>query len=97
MKFEWDPKKALLNARKHGVTFEEASALFRKPSEYIELFDETHSKDEDRFIAIGPISKGIVVVIYVERTADLIRLISARKATRTEKTLFSRFKNGEPI
>ena len=94
MEFEWDSRKAKRNATKHGVTFEEASKLFQGRSEYIEIFDESHSEDEDRFIAIGPIAKGVIVVVYVEKTLDLIRIISARKATKKESDLFMNFKKG---
>ena len=53
-----------------------------------------HSEDEDRFIAIGPIVKGVIVVVYVERDFDIIRIISARRATRAEIELFDEFKRG---
>jgi uncharacterized DUF497 family protein len=94
MKFEWDSQKAKINAEKHGITFEEASKLFRGRTDFVEIFDETHSVDEDRFIAIGPIVKGIVVVVYIEKSLNLIRIISARKATRKETHLFLNFKKG---
>jgi len=94
MEFEWDSQKAKRNVVKHGITFEEASKLFQGRAEYVEIFDESHSEDEDRFIAIGPIVKGIVVVVYIEKTWDLIRIISARKATKKEIGLFSNFKRG---
>lgn len=92
MKFEWDRQKAKRNAAKHRVTFEEASTLFHGRAEYIEIFDESHSEDEDRFIAIGPIVKGVIVVVYIEKSWDLIRIISARKATKKEIGLFINFK-----
>jgi uncharacterized protein len=95
MKFEWDNQKAKVNAAKHGVTFEEASKLFQGRAEYIEIFDESHSLDEDRFMAIGPIVKGIIVVVYIEKTLDLIRIISARKATKKEIGFFINFKKGK--
>jgi uncharacterized protein len=94
MKFEWDSRKAKSNAAKHQVTFEEASKLFLGRAEYLEIFDESHSKDEDRFIAIGPIAKGVIVVVYIEKTLDLIRIISARKATKMEIDHFINFKKG---
>lgn len=94
MKFEWDNKKAKGNVAKHGISFEEASKLFLGRADFIEVFDESHSEDEDRFIAIGPIAKGIVVVVYIEKSLDLIRIISARKATRSEIDLFINFKKG---
>ena len=95
MKFEWDLEKEKRNLQKHGVSFQEASKLFTGRSEYFELYDDLHSEDEDRFIAIGPIIKGLVVVVYVEREFDTIRIISARKATRAETHLFNEFKKGK--
>jgi uncharacterized DUF497 family protein len=94
MKFEWDSQKSKRNAAKHRVTFEEASKLFQSRSEYIEIFDESHSEDEDRFIAIGPIVKGIIIVVYIEKSWDLIRIISARRATKKEVGLYINFKEG---
>ena len=95
MKFEWDTKKDQLNLKKHGVSFKEASRLFTGRADHLELFDNLHSEDEDRFIAIGPIIKGIIVVVYIERDFDTIRIISARKATRTERTMFNNLKKGK--
>lgn len=94
MKFEWDSKKEKKNLEKHGITFDEASKIFTGRSDFLELFDNNHSEDEDRFIAIGFISKGVIVVVYVERDLDIIRIISARKATRSEIKLFGDFLKG---
>ena len=84
----WDETKNRENQRKHGVSFEEASELFTAGLEYLEIFDETHSHAEDRFIAIGPISRGVVLVVWTEPDEETIRLISARRATRRERTLY---------
>ncbi len=84
MRFEWAPKKDRANIKKHGLSFGEATLLFTGGGEYLEIYDETHSEDEDRFIAIGPTARGIIVVVYTERTADLIRIISARLASKKE-------------
>ena len=94
MKFEWDIHKAKNNAAKHGVTFEDASKLFQGRADFVEIFDDSHSMDEDRFIAVGPISKGVVVVVYIEKSLDRIRIISARKAARKEIELYINFKKG---
>jgi len=94
MKFEWDNQKSKSNLAKHGISFEEASKLFLGRADFVEIFDESHSLDEDRFIAIGPIAKWIVVVVYIEKSLDLIRIISARKATKKEIDLFINFKKG---
>ena len=83
--FHWDPAKDLANQQKHGVGFEEASELFTSGVDYLELFDEAHSLDEDRFIAIGPIRRGLVLVVWTEREDDVVRIISARWATPRER------------
>ena len=64
MEFEWDPAKDRANRSKHGLSFEEASELFASGVDYLEIFDAEHSEDEDRFIAIGPIKRGMIVVVH---------------------------------
>lgn len=89
MKVVWDEAKNLANQKKHGVSFEEARVLFDRGRDYLEIFDEAHSEEEDRFIAVGPIEKGLVLVVYTTRDdEDTIRIISARWATNREKVLF---------
>jgi uncharacterized DUF497 family protein len=88
VKFSWDPTKNRANKKKHGVSFEEAREVFTSGVEYLELFDEAHSIEEDRFIAIGPIRRGLVLVVWTERDGDIIRIISARWATQHEANLF---------
>jgi uncharacterized DUF497 family protein len=92
----WDESKSRTNWKKHGVSFEEASALFSRGDDYLEIFDDAHSDEEDRFIAIGPIKKGLVLVVYTERDEDTVRLISARWATRRETELFHSHVQGGP-
>jgi hypothetical protein len=84
----WDDSKNAANRRKHGVSFEEASALFTDGDEYLEIFDETHSEEEDRFVAIGPIARGLVLVAYAEGDNDAVRIMSARRATKREALLY---------
>jgi len=60
--FEWDDQKNLINEQKHGISFEEARGLFESKVDYLEIFDSEHSDFEDRFIAIGPIVRGLIVV-----------------------------------
>lgn len=84
----WDPAKNLSNQEKHGVSFEEASELFSTGKDYLEIFDDAHSLDEDRFLAIGPIKRGLVLVVHTEQDEDTIRIISARWATKRERELF---------
>ena len=88
MRFEWDPAKSAANARKHGITFSEAQQLFESGNDYLELFDETHSQDEDRFIAVGSITRGVAVVVWTERTENTIRIVTARFATERERGMF---------
>lgn len=85
LRFEWDPRKARSNLAKHGVSFEEASSAFYDEDALI-IPDPDHSDEEDRFILLG-LSSGVrvVVVVHCYRESDeVIRLISARKATRRE-------------
>ncbi|MCX4247941.1 BrnT family toxin [Paraliomyxa miuraensis] len=84
MRFDWDPHKDALNRQKHGLGFTDAVALFTSGADYLEIFDETHSDDEDRFIAVGLIDRGVIVVIWTEQPANTIRIISARPATQHE-------------
>ena len=91
MKVAWDDAKDLANRRKHGVSFEEAKELFTSGIDYLEIFDDIHSDMEDRFIAIGPITRGLVLVVWTERDEDTIRIISARWTTKHEQRLFYNF------
>ena len=87
--FEWSPAKARANFKKHGVTFEEAQSVFY--DEYArQFFDEDHSGQEDRFILLGTSNRlRMLVVCHCERGSDnLIRIISARKATAKERTFY---------
>ena len=86
--FEWDPTKAKQNLKKHGVRFEQASEIFLDPLA-ISIYDEEHSADEDRWITLGKDRAGKLLVAihtFSEKGEDvcLIRMISARKATRKE-------------
>jgi uncharacterized DUF497 family protein len=88
VKFEWDDAKNRNNRIKHDVSFAEAQRLFESGNNYLEIFDAEHSETEDRFIAIGPIDRGIVVVVYAEREEGLTRIIGARYANKREQELF---------
>ena len=87
-RFEWDPQKERQNVAKHGVTFKEAKSLFTSKVDFLEIYDPEHSDVEERFIAIGPIRRGLVLIVFAERTEDTIRIISARWATKTERALY---------
>jgi uncharacterized DUF497 family protein len=82
--FEWSTAKAEANYRKHGVTFDEASTVFRDPLAML-MPDPDHSLDEQRFVLVG-VSGGhrLLVVAFVERE-PYTRLITARCATRRER------------
>jgi uncharacterized DUF497 family protein len=83
VKFEWDPQKAALNLRKHGVSFEDAAAVFGDPLAGT-IPDPEHSTEEPRFITIGVTpAQHLLVVVHTDR-ADRMRIISARPATRAE-------------
>jgi uncharacterized DUF497 family protein len=89
IKFEWDTVKAVANARKHGVSFEEAQSVFYDEFA-VQFFDEEHSGDEERFLLLG-MSTGarLLLVCHCERDAGgVIRIISARKATKRESTFY---------
>ncbi|MCA9709979.1 MAG: BrnT family toxin [Myxococcales bacterium] len=96
MRFDWDPHKDEANQRKHGIGFAEASALFTSGVEFLEIFDEAHSHQEDRFIAVGPIGRGVVVVVWTEQPPGTIRIISARRATAREAESFRRSVESSP-
>jgi uncharacterized DUF497 family protein len=84
VKFEWDPEKAALNLRNHGVSFEEAASIFGDPLAAT-IPDPEHSTEEARSITMGVTpSQRLLVVVHTDR-ADRIRIISARPATRAEK------------
>lgn len=85
MRFEWDPAKAARNARKHGVTFEEASECLSDP---LALFLED-AKHPDRAVLIGSsrVSR-LVFAVYVETSVAIIRIISARKVVSRERKLY---------
>lgn len=94
VKVDWDDAKNVTNQKKHGVSFEEASVLFTSGADYLEIFDEAHSDDEDRFIAIGPIVRGLVLVVWTEREEETVRIISARWATKNERSQYLAYREG---
>jgi uncharacterized DUF497 family protein len=89
IQFEWDSAKAAANVRKHGISFEEAQSVFYDDFA-VQFFDDEHSPDEERFLLLG-MSTGarLLLVCHCERDAgNTIRIISARKATRSESTFY---------
>jgi hypothetical protein len=82
--FEWDPRKASENMRRHGVTFQEAASAFYDPLA-VEFPDPDHSLEEDRYITIGMSSAGRLLLVPHAHRGDRIRIISARRITRLER------------
>lgn len=91
MRVTWDDAKNVANQAKHGISFEEASELLSSGVEYLEIFDDLHSDDEERFIAMGPVRRGVVLVVWTEVEEDTTRIISARWATKRERTAYEAF------
>ena len=93
MRFTWDESKARQNKQKHGVGFEEAQSVF-EDREALRIYDPDHSEDEDRFLPLGMSSfLRLLVVCHCYRENDeLIRIISARKATKKESSTYERRK-----
>ena len=85
--FEWDPQKAITNFEKHGITFDEASTIF-KDNLSLTIDDPLHSYDEERLVLIGMSYKNrLLVVVHTERE-ESIRIISARKAVKRERKYY---------
>lgn len=90
LKFEWDSKKARANLKKHGVAFAEAETVFLD-EHALEIADPDDAGDEERFVIIGASASNSVLVVchcYRERKS-VIRLISARVATKREKASYN--------
>lgn len=83
--FDWDKRKAAANKKKHGISFDEASTVFYD-DDALEFYDPEHSEDEDRFIMLGLSLKARILVVChcVKESGSVIRIISARKATKHE-------------
>ena len=92
MNFEWDERKAKLNKRKHGVSFNEAETVFYDENALV-IPDPDHSHSEDRFIILG-ISRNLreLVVCHCYRGDESIRIISARKADKSESAHYWRIR-----
>lgn len=87
MSFEWDPRKAIANRRKQGVTFEEASSALRDRLSATG-HDPDHSEDEDRFVTFGISSRGRLLAVSHTDRGNVIRIISARIATSVERQIY---------
>jgi uncharacterized protein len=87
LRFEWDDRKAIENLTKHGVSFGEATEVFYDPNA-VEVEDAEHSLDEWRFVIIGNSTNRLLYVVFAERHGDVIRIISARPPTASERELY---------
>nr|WP_304578273.1 BrnT family toxin [uncultured Acetatifactor sp.] len=85
LKFEWDEEKNQINIERHGIDFETAVLVFNDVQR-IEIYDIEHSMNEDRYNTIGMVDD-VLFVVYTERKEN-IRLISARVATKTERSIY---------
>jgi len=87
MRFEWDPRKAAANLKKHGVTFQEAGTVFGDPLA-ITFQDPDHSEGEERQMTFGvSLQKRLIVVSHTQRK-DRTRIISARLMDRKERVIY---------
>ncbi len=91
IRFTWDPAKAASNLRKHGVSFEDAKTVFLDEDGLLRE-DPDHSKDEERFILLGKSARAnVLIVCHCYREGDeIIRIISARRATKKEEQTYWR-------
>lgn len=85
MKVEWDERKRKINLRKHGIDFVGCETIFAGTTKM--MIDDRENYGEERFVTLGLLDGRVVVVAHTE-TADTIRVISIRKATKREQTLF---------
>lgn len=90
LRFEWDENKNSINKIKHKISFEEAKTVF-EDIEALVIDDPDHSQEEERFIILGFSSRAnLLVVCHCYRQSDtVIRIISARKATKTESKQYN--------
>jgi hypothetical protein len=85
--YEWDAKKAVANLRKHGVDFADAATVF-SDEVALRMADHISSVDEERFVLLGMSVPGDVLVVVYTWRGERIRIISARKATPRERSLY---------
>ena len=87
MEFEWDPRKAEINLRKHGVSFTEAGTVFGDELA-VTVPDPDHSEDEERLITVGWSNRRKLLIVSHTDRNDRIRIISARELTRNERKAY---------
>lgn len=86
-RFEWDPRKGAANLAKHGVSFEEAASVFNDPLAYT-FADPDHSVGEVRQLTFGVSNSGRLLAVISTERGDVLRIVSARKATRHERGIY---------
>ena len=87
MRFEWDPQKALVNLRAHGVRFAEAVTVLE--DDFALTREDPDTVDEVRFVTLGLSNlANLLVVVYAYREPDVIRVISAWKANKRQRELY---------
>lgn len=93
MRFEWDERKDRSNQRKHGVGFEEAAEVFADPL-HVSWLDERFSAFEERWVTVGQTTQGVTLTVanlfFDERGDEVVRVISARRATNREREAYER-------
>jgi uncharacterized DUF497 family protein len=87
MRFEWDPRKAEANLRKHGVSFAEATTALRDDLS-LTGHDPDHSLEEDRLVTFGVSAEGRLLVVAHTERRGAVRIISARPATKSERKIY---------
>jgi uncharacterized DUF497 family protein len=87
MEFAWDEEKAAVNLAQHGVSFEEAKTVFGDPL-YVDFYDPDHSFDEHRYIIIGESQQRRLLIVSYTEPDNMVRLISAREVTRSEREAY---------
>lgn len=91
MRFEWDDRKNRANQRKHKISFDEAQSVFYDENARL-IADDEHSEDEDRFILLGMSRRlRVLVVCHCFRQDEVIRIISARRATSFESSTYREY------
>jgi len=95
VRFEWDPAKDASNQNKHGVSFEEATTVFGDPLT-VTVDDPDHSHEELRFLTLGfSVRNRLIVVVHTDR-GEVLRVVSARHATPTERRIYEQERKDQP-
>jgi uncharacterized DUF497 family protein len=87
VEFEWDPRKAVANLKKHGVSFDEAAQAF-SDEDGVEFYDDSHSAEEIRYQLLGLSDQRLLFVGYTVR-GEVIRIITARKANARQTKYYN--------